>query len=232
MPLKAQFKLIISSLIVLLLIPILLYFLADNQISQFLISFSGYFGAVITVLGIYLLMLNYLKGKEILAHEEKKRLKRGYFYIEKIRRSTKFTDLTTNKISKLLVTDNFKQYEADEDMNFYQVNLVTEAKMILNLEISIEYKDLSFTDRLYIARIEAKTEMYIPQRLSQTVENTLELVELKSIKLEYETLAGEKMSLVYEEDYQKMSSFGEDSLGEEVKIYTEYLNGVELRLLN
>lgn len=232
MPLKTQFKLIVSSLIVLLFIPILLYFLADNELSQFIISFSSYFAAVIGILIIYLLIMNYIKHKESLAYEANKRLNRGYFQIEKVVTPSKFTYLSSRKKSKLLVTDNFKRYETDKAMNFYKVDLITEAQMILNFEISIEYEDLSFTDTLYIARIETGTDVFIPQRLSQTVENTLELVELKTIKLDYETLAGEKMSVHYENAYKKISSYGEDASGNKIKLYTEYLNGIELRSLN
>lgn len=232
MPLKLQFKLIISSLIVLLLAPMLLYFFADNEVGQFLISFSSYFGAVISILGIYLLMMSYIKHRETLAHEENKKLQRGYFQIEKIKTSLTSINLTTQKAIKLLVTDNFKQYETEEPMHFYSVNLITKAKLILNLEISIEYTDLSFTDRLYVARVEENTQIIIPQRLSQTVENKLKQVDLKAITLAYDTLAGEKMRLVFEEGYQKMSCYGEDALNKEVKLYTEYLNEMELRSLN
>ncbi|HLR60329.1 MAG TPA: hypothetical protein VK094_07655 [Pseudogracilibacillus sp.] len=231
MPLKLQLKLIISSLIVLLLVPILLYFFADTEVGNFLISFSSYFGAVVSLLGIYLLMMSYIKHREILAHEKNKIMQRGYFQIEKIKTSPT-SDLTTQKVTKLLVTDNFKQYETEEPMYFYSVNLITEAKLILNLEISIEYADLSFTDRLYVARVEADTQILIPQRLSQTVEKKVNLVDLKLITLAYETLAGERMRLVFDEEYQKVSCYGEDVLSKEVKLYTEYLNEVELRSLN
>lgn len=231
MPLKSQLKLIISSLIILLLVPIGLYFFAESEFVQFLINFSGYYGAIISILGIYLVMIYYVKHKEELAKAEKKRLKRGYFQIEKIKTSPKFTNLALEKTSKLLITDNFKHYETDKEMNFYRFNLITEAKMLLNLEINLEYKDLKFIDKLYVARVEAESELFIPQRLSQTVENTFELVELKSIKLTYETLAGEKMNLTYDNDYQKLSCFGEDSSGAKVKLYTEYFNELELRSL-
>lgn len=231
MPLKLQLKLIISSLIVLLLVPILLYFFADTEVGNFLISFSSYFGAVVSLLGIYLLMMSYIKHREILAHEKNKIMQRGYFQIEKIKTSPT-SDLTIQKVTKLLVTDNFKQYETEEPMYFYSVNLITEAKLILNLEISIEYADLSFTDRLYVARVEADTQILIPQRLSQTVEKKVNLVDLKLITLAYETLAGEQMRLVFDEEYQKVSCYGEDVLSKEVKLYTEYLNEVELRSLN
>lgn len=231
MPFKSQIKLIVSIFIVLLLIPILLYFFSDDVIRQFIIDFSGYFGAVISITGIYLIMMMYLNHKEFLEDEENKRQTRGYFQVEKVKLPADFKHLSFNKSSKLLATENFKRYGTHEELDFYLLNLVSEAKIILNLEINFAYKDLSFIDTLYIARVDAQTELYIPKRLSQSVDMTLEHVELKTIELKYETLAGEKMRLVYEEDYKKMNTFGEDQAGHEVKLSTEYFNEIELRSL-
>lgn len=231
MPFKSQFKLIVSSFIVLLVIPILLYFLGDDALRQFIIDFSSYFGAVISIVGIYSLMISFIKHREMIASDENKLGARGYFQIEKITESADFPNLALNKSSKLLITENFKQYETKEKMNFIKLNLVTEAQLILNLEINLAYKDLSFIDTLYIARMEKSTELFLPERLSQTVENRLKHVGLKSLELKYETLAGEKMRLFFEEDYQKVNCFGEDQAGNEVKLYTEHLSGIELRSL-
>lgn len=232
MPLKSQFKLIISSLIVLLLTPILVYFFAGAEAKQFMRDFSGYFAALLSIIGIYLLMLNYIKQTELRTREANKQLNRCYFYIEKVKKLPNFSDLKTNKVSQLLVTDNFTYYEKDELMPFYQVNLVTEAKMIINLDIQIEYMDLSFVEKLYIARLDGKTQLFIPQRLNQTVDQTVYPVDLKTITLHYETLAGEVMRVVYEEQYKVLSCYGTDAQGEEIKLYSEYLEGTKLRRLN
>src|SRR5699024_9383283 len=105
----------------------------------------------------------------------------------------------------------------------YQVNLVTEAKMIINLDIQIEYMDLSFVEKLYVARLDGETQLFIPQRLNQTVDQTVYPVDLKTITLHYETLAGEVMRVVYEEQYKVLSCYGTDAQGEEIKLYSDYL---------
>lgn len=232
MPLKSQFKIILSSLIVLLLLPILLYLFAGAEVQQFMRDFASYFAALLSIVGIYLLLLNYIKQTELRAHEANKQLNRGYFYIEKVNRLADFTDLKTNKVSQLLVTDNFTYYEKSELMPFYQVNLVTEAKMIINLDIQIEYMDLSFVEKLYVARLDGETQLFIPQRLNQTVDQTVYPVDLKTITLHYETLAGEVMRVVYEEQYKVLSCYATDAQGEEIKLYSEYLEGTKLRKLN
>src|SRR5690625_6353301 len=82
MRLKSQVKLILTSLIVLLLIPLLLYFFAGEEVKQFMRDFSSYFAVVITIVGIYLLMLTYIKQTKLHAHEANKQLNRGYLYID------------------------------------------------------------------------------------------------------------------------------------------------------
>jgi|GEM_PF-2106411 len=232
MRLKSQVKLILTSLIVLLLIPLLLYFFAGEEVKQFMRDFSSYFAVVITIVGIYLLMLTYIKQTKLHAHEANKQLNRGYLYIEKVNKLADFTDLKTSKLSQLLVTDNFLYYEKDELMPFYQVNLITEAKMIINLDIQIEYMDLSYIEKLYVARLDAETQLFIPQRLNQTVDQTVYPVDLKTITLRYETLAGEVMRVVYEEQYKVLSCYATDTQGKEIKLYSEYLEGTKLRTLN
>src|SRR5690625_5761363 len=77
MPLKSQFKLIISSLIVLLLLPILVYLFAGAEVQQFMRDFSSYFAALLSIVGIYLLLLHYIKHTELRIHEANKQLNRG-----------------------------------------------------------------------------------------------------------------------------------------------------------
>src|SRR5699024_5371616 len=119
MPLKSQFKIILNSLIVLLLLPILLYLFAGAEVQKFIRDFASYFAALISIVGNYLLLLNYIKQTELHAHEANKQLIRGYFYIEKVNRLADFTDLKTNKVSQLLVTDNFTYYERSDLILFY-----------------------------------------------------------------------------------------------------------------
>src|SRR5699024_11602866 len=104
------------------------------------------------------------KQTELRTHEANQQLNRGYFYIEKVNRLADFTDLKTDKVSQLLVADNFTYYEKNEVMPFYQVNLVTEAKMIINLYIQIEYMDLSFVEKLYVSRLVRVTQIFLSLR--------------------------------------------------------------------
>src|SRR5699024_12035544 len=80
-----------------LLLPILVYLFAGAEIQQFMRDFASYFAALLSIVGIYLLLLNYIKQTELRAHEANKQLNRGYFYIEKVNRLADFTDLKTNR---------------------------------------------------------------------------------------------------------------------------------------
>src|SRR5699024_12786728 len=81
-------------------------------------------------------------------------------------------------------------------------------------------------ERLYVARLDGETQLFIPQRLNQTVDQTVYPVDLKTITLHYETLAGEVMRVVYEEQYKVLSCYGTDAQGEEIKLYSEYLEEI------
>src|SRR5690625_6418632 len=89
--------------------------------------------------------------------------------------------------------------------------------MIINLDIQIEYMDLSYIEKLYVARLDAETQLFIPQRLNQTVDQTVYPVDLKTITLRNETLAGEVMRVVYEEQYKVLSCYATDTQGKEIK---------------
>src|SRR5699024_2710151 len=104
-----------------------------------------------------------------------------------------------------------------------QVNLVTEAKMIINLDIQIEYMDLSFVEKLYVARLDGETQLFIPQRLNQTVDQTVYPVDLKTITLHYETLAGAVMSVVNAEKYKMLNCYATEAQDEQIKLDNEYL---------
>src|SRR5699024_12197497 len=98
------------------------YLFAGAEIQQFMRDFSSYFAALLSIVGIYLLLLNYIKQTELRTHEANKQLNRGYFYIEKVNRLADFTDLNTDKVSKLIVTDIFTYYEKCDLCIFYIVS--------------------------------------------------------------------------------------------------------------
>ena len=229
-------KLISLILVLLVIIPVVISVLDTWNplmgIEKWIQMWGAYFGALIGIVGVFKIMQIYINHEEALKKADTVKRARAYFQFEKVKSSAKLKDITRRNNSKLIITENYKKYTEETDLMFFKISFVSEAPIVFNINIEIQYKDMGLIDTINFAALDNQTDLFIPLRFTNDHLQTIKLVDMKMLTISYKTIENEEMKLVYDKDYKKIEHLAKDESSNWINIQTEYIDSTVFQTIN